>query len=432
MTLALGVLLIILLLVVGLPLALSFLVGSVFVLIGNHFPLQWVALQPFYAIDSFPLMAIPFFVLAGRLMQDSGISDRIFKFLNFFIGRIRGGLGATSILACMFFGTLSGSSVATVSAIGSVMIPEMERNGYARNYATALICAAGFLGVLIPPSIPGILYAMMAELSIAKVFLTTVGPGILLAAAYMAVNWFAFGRKQPKPEKVRVSLPEHAKNFGASVKQGFFALLMPVIILGGIYGGVFTPTEAAAVAVVYGFLVGFVIYRSLKWKHLYEIFLQSALSSAVLLITVALAAGVGGRVFTVLQVPNAVSEWIMGITHNPKMVLLLINLFLLLLGMFLDCNTIILIFTPVFIALAKRYGIDPYHLGAIVLLNTEIGLITPPVAGNLFVGCMITGLTIDQIWKPLVPFLCVCMPVLALVTLFPEISLWIPSLILGR
>jgi len=431
MILLFGVLLIVLLLVLGLPLALSFLVGSVFVLIGYHFPLQWVALQPFYAIDSFPLMAIPFFVLAGRLMQDSGISDRIFKFLHFFIGRLRGGLGATAILACMFFGTISGSSVATVSAIGSVMIPEMERNGYTRAYATALISAAGFLGVLIPPSIPGILWAMMAELSIAKVFLTTVGPGILLGAAYIGVNFLMHGRKQPKV-KASLTLPEYASNFAVSIKQGFFALLMPVIILGGIYGGIFTPTEAAAVAVVYGFLVGFVIYRSLKWKNLYEIFMQSALASAVLLITVALAAGVGGRVFTVLQVPNAVSEWIVGITQNPRMFLLLINLFLLLLGMFLDCNTIILIFTPVFMAMGKRYGIDPYHLGAIVLLNTEIGLITPPVAGNLFVGCMISGLTIDQIWKPLVPFLCVCMPVLAIVTLFPEIALWIPELILGR
>jgi len=431
MIILIAVLLILVLLVLGLPVAYAFLLGSVVILVGNGFPLEWISLQPFYAIDSFPLMAIPFFVLAGRLMQDGGISHRIFDFLHFFIGRVRGGLGATAVAACMFFGALTGSSVATVSAIGSLMIPEMMKGGYSKPYATALISASGFLGVLIPPSIPGILYGMMAEISIARVFLTTVGPGLLLGAMYVIVNYVVFGRKQSKL-KHRTSVTQFITGFGSSLREGFFALLMPVIILGGIYGGVFTPTEAAAVAVVYGFFVGLFIYRTISFKSLYSIFLTSAISSSVLLIIVALAAGIGGRAFTILQIPTAVSEWFIHLTDNPLIVLFLVNLFLLLLGMFLDCNTIILVFTPVFMELTKKYGIDPYHFGAIMLMNVEIGLITPPAAANLFVGCMVSELTIDQIWKPLVPFLLVCFPVLLVVTLFPEVSLFIPNLIMGR
>ncbi|MBU2551982.1 MAG: TRAP transporter large permease [Proteobacteria bacterium] len=431
MTIFLAVIIILLLLLLGLPVAYAFLIGSVVILVGHGFPLEWISLQPFYAIDSFPLMAIPFFVLAGRLMQDGGISNRIFHFIHFFIGRLRGGLGATAVAACMFFGALTGSSVATVSAIGSLMIPEMEKGGYTRAYAAALISAAGFLGVLIPPSIPGILYGMMAEISIARVFLTTVGPGILLGALYILVNYVIFGRKQPKVTE-KQTWSEFATGFSASFRQGFLALLMPVIILGGIYGGIFTPTEAAAVAVVYGFLVAFLVYRTVSLKDLYSILMNSTITSSVLLIIVALAAGIGGRVFTILQIPDVVSAWCINFTTSPLVMLLMVNVFLLLLGMFLDCNTIVLIFTPVFMEMTKKYGIDPYHFGAIMLMNVEIGLITPPAAANLFVGCMVSGLTIDKIWKPLIPFLLVCFPVLILVTLFPQISLFIPNLIMGK
>jgi C4-dicarboxylate transporter DctM subunit len=387
-------------------------------------------MQPFYSLDSFPFMAIPFFLLAGRLMQDAGISQRIFEFINFIIGRVRGGLGATAVLACMFFGALTGSSVATVSAMGSLIIPEMEKQGYTKAYGTALICSSGFLGILIPPSIPGILYGMMAGLSIAKVFLATVGSGILLGAAYMLVNFIAFGRKQPKTSR-GLTLPAFALELIRSTKRSFFALLMPIIILGGIYGGFFTPTEAAAVAVVYGLVVGLLVYRTINIRNLYYIFQNSAVSSAVLLIILALAASTAGRAFTLLQIPDTVADWFIGFTKSPLMVLLLLNVFFIFLGMFIDCNTLILIFTPVLMTLIQKYGIDPYHFGAIFLLNVEIGLITPPFAGNLFVGCMITGLTIDQIWKPMLFFLLVCFPVLLLVTLFPQISLFIPDLIMG-
>jgi C4-dicarboxylate transporter DctM subunit len=431
MVLLIAVILIFLFLIIGLPIAYSFLAGSIFILGASHLPLTSIALQPFFALDSFPLMAIPFFILAGNLMEQGGISEHIFRFINCFIGRLRGGLGATTVLACMFFGAISGSSVATVSAIGSLMVPQMVAGGYKKTYATALIIASGFLGVLIPPSIPGILYAMMAELSIAKVFLVTVGPGILLATMYIIVNFLVYGRKQPKPAEPFRWGP-FLSNLIHSTKKGILALLMPVIILGGIYGGVFTPTEAAAVSVVYGFIVGFFAYRSIDKRNLYTIFARSALASFVLLIIVALAAGVGGRVFTILQIPQSVANFFVGITDSPIIMLLLVNILLLFLGMFLDCNTIILIFTPVLMEIAKKYGIDPYHFGAIVLLNVEIGLITPPMAANIFVGCSVTELTIDQIWKPLVPFLLVCFPVLAAVTYLPQISLFIPNLILGK
>jgi C4-dicarboxylate transporter DctM subunit len=431
MPLLLGVIVIVVLLILAVPVGYSFLLGSMIILLAQGFPLEWIALQPFHSLDSFPLMAIPFFVLAGRLMQDGGISKRIFDILYFLIGRLRGGLGATAVGASMFFGALTGSSVATVSAIGSMMIPEMEEGGYSRDYATALISASGFLGVLVPPSIPGILYGMMAGLSIARIFLTTLGPAILLGILYIAVNYVVFGRKQQKTGQNR-TWPQFATDFSLSVKRGFLALLMPVIILGGIYGGIFTPTEAAAAAVVYGFLVVFFFYRTVSLKNIYNIFKDSTLNSAVLLILVALAAGVFGRVITLLQLPDLVVSVCTDLTASPLAVLLLLNVFLLLLGLFIDCNTVILIFTPVFMGLINKYGIDPYHFGAIMLMNVEIGLITPPAAANLFVGCMVSGLTIDEIWKPLLPFLLICFPVLLLVTLFPQVSLFIPDLIMGK
>jgi C4-dicarboxylate transporter, DctM subunit len=308
------------------------------------------------------------------------------------------------------------------------MIPEMTKAGYNKRYATALVAAAGFLGVLIPPSIPGVVYAVSSGVSIAAIFVATVVPGIILASFYILVNYLIFGRKQPKqtgPFSVKALL----QNVGSSGKDASWALFMPVIILGGIYGGIFTPTEAAAVSVIYGLFVGWFIYHGLNRKNILGIFRDSALTSCVLLIVLALAGSLLGRVFTVARAPDYIAELMLQMTKSPVVFLLLFNIFVLILGCFLETNTMVIILTPIFVPIAQKYGIHPIHFGAILLLNVEIGLITPPFAGNLFVACRVSNLQLDEIVRPLLPFLFVCFPTLAITTYIPWVSMWLPRLL---
>ena len=415
----------------GLPVAFAFTMATLFVMYNLNIPWNLLSSVPFYTLDSFPLMAIPFFIFAGDLMREGGISEAIISFINAIIGRIRGSLGAVTVLACMVFGTISGSSVATVSAIGSIMIPEMEKGGYNRSYAAALTAAAGFLGILIPPSIPGVVYAISGGVSIAAIFAATVFPGILLGFSYILVNYFIFGRKQPKrtdPFSTKAVL----RNVVFVGRRATLALFMPIIILGGIYGGIFTPTESAGVAVVYGLIVGCFFYKGINRRNFLPTLRDSALTSAVLLILLALAGGLLGRVFTIAKVPDHIATLMMQLTTSPVVFLLLFNIFVLILGCLLEINTIVAVLTPIFVPIARKYGIDPIHFGAVLLLNAEIGLITPPFAANLFVACRVANLTIDQIARPLVPFLLVCFPTLAVTTYVPWFSMWLPHLLLGK
>jgi C4-dicarboxylate transporter DctM subunit len=427
----LAIIIVLTLLTLGLPIAYAFFLAAIFIIVTQGLPLDVVSLVPFYMIDSFPLMAVPFFILAGMLMEESQITEKIFAIFNAIVGRMRGGLGSIAVLSCMFFGALTGSSAATVSAIGTIMIPEMVRANYPLPYATALVCASGYLGMLIPPSIAAILYGISAHVSIARMFLATIVPAIMIGGLYIFVNYMAFGRKEPKT-KEPFSIRAFSFNVIRTTRKGFFAILMPVIILGGIYSGFFTPTEAAAVAVFYGLIAGGLIYRTLGVRNLINAFRRSAAMSAVPLIIVALAGGVMGRVITLLQVPVLVAEFVNNLTDSPIAVLMIINVFLLILGMFLETATTIVVVTPVLAPLAGEYGIDPIHLGAVILLNIEIGLITPPFATNLFIGSRISNLTIDQFLRPLMPFLLVALPVLVLVTYIPQLTLWLPNLVMGK
>ncbi len=393
-----------------------------------------ISMGAFRALNVFTFLAIPAFIFAGDLMAASGISAAIMRFANSIIGRLRGAVGAVTIVTCMLFGAITGSSLATITGIGGMMLPEMMKAGYSREYSTGLISACGFLGILIPPSIPGILYAMMAGENLMKVWLCTVTPGVMLGIAYIIINYFVYGRKE---EKARVTqgafkAGPYFKNIGVQTWKSMSALLMPVIIFYGIYGGIFTPTEAGAVAVAYGLLVGWVINPIfLKKKpevNLVKILSEGAISSAsiAMLMTFATIAGI---MITQTRIPAILTEAMFSVTHSKVVFLLILNLLLIIVGMFMETNSSILLLGPILIPIATSFGVDPIHFAGIMLLNLEIGMITPPFAANLFVGCRVGNVTIDKVLPSMIPFFVACLIVLLLTTYIPGLVTWLPNLV---
>lgn len=387
----------------------------------------------FAGLDQFPLLAIPAFFLAGDLMASGGISEAIVNFINALVGRIRGALGCVLVVTCALFGAITGSSVATVSAVGNILKDPMLKAGYSKKYFTALISAAGFLGTLIPPSVPGIMYALVANQKVTDVWMSTVGPGILLTILYCVVNYFVYGRKQPKTTE-----PFEIKKFGKGVAQttpkALVAFIMPAIIFGGVYGGAFTATEAGAVAVVYGILAGWVIYPVFFKMKADDSLVHTVRKSAMSSLTIALlicTATIVGRMVALGGITKTITAFMMNITDSKIVFLLICNLLLILVGMFLETNTGILLFCPILCPIAQAYGIDLVHFGAMLLLNLEIGLITPPFAANLFVACKMTKLSIDEILKDLIPFFLVCIPTLLITTFWEPFSLFIPNMLNG-
>lgn len=382
-------------------------------------------------LNSFTYLAIPAFLLAGDIMGACGISKRIINFVNSFIGRFRGSLGAIAVVTSALFGTLTGSSLATVSTISGMMLPEMERGGYSKSYATALIAASGFLGILIPPSIPGIVYAMMSGDSLMKVWLCTVGPGILITIVFCLINYWQYGRHEEKTTEPFV-FSSYIYGIGRATRDSVLALLMPVIIFCGIYGGVFTPTEAGGVSVLYGLIAGFflipLLYKQKSETPLKTLLSNSALSSTSICMIIAFSA-IAGRMITLTRIPAYLTEFMMGITNSKTMFLILVNILLIIVGIFMDSNASILILGPVLIPMAKAYGVDTTHFAAIMLLNLEIGFITPPMAGNLFVACRMSGLSIDEIIKDLMPFFLGAVVVLIITTYCPAVATFLPNLI---
>ncbi|MCL4515227.1 MAG: TRAP transporter large permease [Firmicutes bacterium] len=433
MSIAVLVILSFLLLVfLGLPIAFAFATASLAFLTLNlgSSSLPLLVSRTFGSIDSFPLMAIPFFVLSGDLMKESGISRGLVNFAELFIGKIKGGLGHVTVLACMFFGAISGSSAATVAAIGGIMVPEMVSRGYDKRYAVALAASSGFLGILIPPSIPLIVYGINAEVSIARLFLGGVGPGVLMGLAFMIVNRIMAPRymtREALSSEIAGKIKETPLQVG---RQAIPALIMPILILGGIYSGAFTPTEAGAVAVVYTLLVGVLHYRSLSPKKLLNIAGGSALTSAVILIIIGFA-GVFGWIVTTEQVPARVSQFVTALTNNPYLVLFLLNIFYLILGTFMETVTAIVITTPIFLPLIKALGIDPVYFGVVQTVNLCVGLITPPMALNLLMASKVGQVSIYEVIKPLMPYLITAILVLMLVTYVPQVILFLPNLLLG-
>jgi len=384
---------------------------------------QLVVQRMFAGIDSFPMMAIPFFMLAGALMDTGGISTRLVRFSNYLVGWIQGGLAHVVIVASCFFAGITGSAVADATAIGSTLIPLMKKRGFPVLFSASVVAAAGVVGPIIPPSIPMVIYGSMAGVSIGALFMGGFIPGILIGLGLMAVVYIQAKKHGYPREAVRPTM----KEFLQATISAMGAIFMPLIILGGIFGGVFTATEAAVVATVYAFLMGMFVYRELKWHHLPEIFYKAGLNTAMILIIVGVA-NLVGYIMATERVPLMVAEWFLSITTNKYVMLLLINILLLIVGCFIDGASALIIFTPVLLPLIYKLGIDPIFFGVMITVNLMIGTITPPVGLCLYVTCGIADVRLEQISRTIMPFLLVEVAVLFLITYVPELIMFLPSI----
>ena len=379
--------------------------------------------EMFTAIDKFPLAAIPFFILAGNLMETGGISRRLVDFAKSLVGGVQGGLPMTCVLTCMIFAAVSGSSVATTFAIGAVLIPALIKHGYPTPYAAALQATSAELGVIIPPSIPMILYGVSAEVSIGELFIAGFGPGLLIGGALMLfVHLYCRFKGWGKNDG------DGRLGVGKASLNAAWALLMPVIILGGIYGGIFTPTEASVVAVFYALIVGMLIHRELSFKDVLPVLRKSVISSAVIMFIIA-NAGLFAFIITRAGVPEAIGEWLSKVLQSPMWFLLGVNAALFVIGMFIETSAAIIVLAPILVPVAIHFGVDPVHFGLIMVVNLALGMITPPFGVNLFAACTVAKISLDQIVKHLLPFVLVIIGCLMLITYIPSISLALRDLV---
>ncbi len=382
--------------------------------------------EMFSSINKFPLAAIPFFILAGNVMETGGISRRLVEFAKSIVGGVQGGLPMTCVLTCMIFAAVSGSSVATTFAIGAILIPALIKHGYPTGYAAALQATSAELGVIIPPSIPMILYGVSAEVSIGELFIAGFGPGLLIGLALMLFVWvyckFKGWGKTDGEDRLA---------FGKATWQAAWALLMPVIILGGIYGGIFTPTEASAVAVFYALVVGMVIYREIKFSDLVPILRKSVLSSAVIMFIIA-NAGLFAFLITRAGVPDAIGRYLEAVLHSPALFLLGVNAALFIIGMFIETSAAIIVLAPILAPVAIHFGIDPVHFGLIMVVNLAMGMITPPFGVNLFAACTVARISLDRMIPYLLPFVLVIIACLMVVTYVPALSLTLRDLVYAK
>lgn len=414
------------LMLMGIPIAVSLgLASLVTIALFSQDSLASLSIKLFETSEHYTLLAIPFFVLAGNLLSTGGVARRMVNFAIAAVGHLRGGLAIASILACMLFAAVSGSSPATVVAIGSIVIAGMVRAGYPQAFAAGVICNAGTLGILIPPSIVMVVYAAVTEVSVGRLFMAGVVPGILLGLMLMVAVWWRAGRLQIT-HPPRASVTEVLR----TLRESAWGLMLLVIIMGGIYGGIFTPTEAAAVSAVYALLVAMFIYRDLRWRDLPRVFVESAKTSVMLMFIVANAL-LFAHVLTTERIPQTIAEHILASGMSPWMFLLVVNVLLLVAGNFMEPTGIVLILAPILFPIATQMGIDPIHLGIIMVVNMEIGMVTPPVGLNLFVTSGITGMSIVQVVRAALPWLSVLLLFLVLVTYVPAISLALPNAIFG-
>ncbi len=373
--------------------------------------------EMFSAIDKFPLAAIPFFILAGNLMETGGISRRLVNFAKSLVGGVQGGLPMTCVLTCMIFAAVSGSSVATTFAIGSILIPALIKHGYPVGYAAALQATSAELGVIIPPSIPMILLGVAAEISIGELFIAGVVPGLLIGCALMLFVhlWCRFKGLGQNDGDDRLGV-------GAATKDAGWALLMPVVILGGIYGGIFTPTEASVVAVFYALVVGLAVHRELQFKDLVRVLRKSVISSAVIMFIIA-NAGLFAFLITRAGIPDLIGTWLTSVLDSPAWFLLGVNAALFVIGMFIETSAAIIVLAPILVPVAVHFGIDPVHFGIVMVVNLALGMITPPFGVNLFAACTVAKISLDRIIGHLLPFVLVIIACLMLITYLPPITL---------
>ena len=384
----------------------------------------------FSGINSFTVMAIPFFMLAGLIMSTGGIAKRIVNFASALIDFVTGALGCVTILACMFFGALSGSGMATTSAIGGMMIPEMKKKGYSSEYAATLVCFGGIVGPIIPPSLSFVLYGATTNTSVPELFLAGVLPGILLGIIFLLMNIFICKKtkrevrefEEIKNVTFKELLQKRIKRIWIATKDGIWALLSPTIILGGIYSGIFTPTEAACISVVYSAFVSFFIYKDLNLKALYNTLLDAAVLNGITSFLLGYST-VFSTFMTFEKVPQMISTFLTNISDNPFIVLFFINLILLFIGLFLDTVPAIIVMAPMLLPTIKSLGINPIHFGVVMAVNLAIGLCTPPYGCNLFVGAAVARIKLDKMFKLIIPFFLAAIFALALITYIPWLSL---------
>jgi len=412
------------LLLLSVPIAVSLGIAStVALLVSGKVSASYVPQGLVTSIDSFPLMAVPFFILAGDLMGHGGLSKRLVNVGRMFFGRYTGGLAIIAVVTCIFFAAISGSGPATVAAVGSILLPAMAKDGYKPGFSSGLIACSGSLGVIIPPSIPMVIYATSANVSVSKMFMGGVVPGLLIGFALITYAWWQSKRDGQVPTNERPSRAEML----AVLNDAKWALIVPVIILGGIYGGVFTPTEAAAVGVIYGFVIGAFVYRELKLADLYKVFAGSALTTASIMLIVGTAT-IFGRALAIEGVPVQIAKAITSHVDQAWLLLIAINVLLLIVGTFMETIAAIIILTPILLPLVKAMGIDAEHFGILMIVNLAIGMVTPPVGVNLFVASRISGKPLEVVVKGAMTPMFVMIAVLLLITFVPALSLALPAL----
>lgn len=424
MEVVLTFLLLVVFLIVRVPIAFSIGLASLaYIVWTGELPLSSLPVIAFQSLDSFPLMAIPFFLLAGNLMARGGIARRLLNVADELLGSLYGGFALATILACTFFADLSGSGPATVAAIGTIMIPAMIERGYAPAFASAVAASAGCLGVIIPPSVPMITYSVAGGASIGRLFLAGFIPGIMLAFSLCVPAYFISRKKGWRGTDKKRSL----KRLAFTLWDAKWAALVPVIILGGIYGGIFTPTESAAVACAYAVIIGLFVYKDFTVRELPEILLTSARIVCTLLIILAMAT-IFGQILTLLQVPSKMALFVTSLTDSPILIMLFINIFLLFVGTFMEANAAIILLTPLLLPIATKIGFDPVHFGIIMIINLAIGFMTPPLGVNLFVANAISGEKCERIFIASIPLVIGMLVVLALICAVPWFTLVLPNL----
>lgn len=385
--------------------------------------MSYIASNMFTSCDSFPLLAIPFFVLAGALMEGGGLSKRLVNVCDAFVGHRTGGLAIVTVLTCMFFGAISGSAPATVAAIGTIMVPSMIERGYDKRFSMALVAASGCLGVIIPPSIPMVMFGVATGTSISSLFMAGFLPGVVCGLCLIVLAVIISKKQGFHGNGLKFS----CGRVWTEIKDAIWALLVPVIILGGIYGGIFSPTEAAAVAVVYGLVIGLFVYKELTFKKLVAKFSDSAKTTGSIMIIVATGT-ILGRVLTLEQIPQTVSSAITNMTDSRIIVLLIINLLLLVVGCLMETTSAILILAPILYPVAAIYGVSAVHFGIMMVVNLAIGFITPPVGVNLFVACGIGKIKFQELVTAIIPFLVALLVALVFITYIPPITTFLPSI----
>lgn len=417
------------LLALAVPVAFVLAIASaIYMVVVASIPLTVIPQRIFAGLDQFILMSIPFFILSGALMNEAQLTNKLIQFANFLVGRWRGGLAQVNVLTSMFFGGITGAATADVAALGPILIPAMEKQGYRRDFAVAVTVASSLCGPLIPPSIPMLVYGVSSGASIGALFLAGATPGFTVGISMLALNHFLLRHMKPTRDVLQVTWARRTKDFVASFRVALVALLMPFILVGGVVGGVVTPTESSVVAVLYALAVGLTM-RNLKLKNMWKLVVGAAIASATIMLIVG-SANLLGWVLAYERVPQQIADFFLSVTDKPWVFLLLVVVLLLIVGLFLETSGAIIILTPVLLPTALAYGFDPVHFGVIMVFGLVIGLLTPPVGLCLFIGCSIGNVTIEQLSKALLPFLALLITLYIFFVYVPEASLWLPRLLM--